>query len=257
MSSNHMPIAHGSARRELNGLLSAYEAPLLRSLAKALPSKILPDHLTLLGVFGAALTAVSLAVCHHSKYFAFAALAGLFLNWLGDSLDGTVARFRGVTRPRYGFFVDHLTDLASQVLIAIGLGASPFMRFDIVCLALIGYLILMVVTLVRLHVFRVMQIAYNGVGPTEIRVLIAAGIILAFEFATPSIRSPFGLINFFDAVALFVLCFALVTAIATFFRDLSALASQDPIRDGVCSGQEEYSTTALESELRTPGDVTA
>ncbi len=59
------------------------------------------------------------------------ATAGLIVNWFGDSLDGTVARFRKIERPRYGFFIDHTTDLFSEVFFALGLGLSPYVRFEV------------------------------------------------------------------------------------------------------------------------------
>jgi archaetidylinositol phosphate synthase len=94
---------------------------------------------------------------------------GLIVNWFGDSLDGTLARYRRAERPRYGFFIDHTTDLFTQVLFACGLGLSPYIRLEVACMALIIYLLFAVFTFVRMNVSGTLQISYNGFGPTEVR----------------------------------------------------------------------------------------
>src|SRR5262249_35216159 len=143
--------------RTLDGFITCYEEPVLRWLAACLPASVLPDHLTILGLLGAVVVSISLCASNVAVEFAWLAALGLVINWLGDSLDGTLARLRGIERPRYGFFIDHLADVASLFLIAIGLGLSPFLRLDVGCLALIGYLVLMIFTLVKLHVLGTMQ----------------------------------------------------------------------------------------------------
>ena len=110
----------------------------------------------------------------------------------------------------------------------IGLGLSPSLRFDVVCLALVGYLTLTILTLVKLHVFRVMQITYNGIGPTEIRILIGLGILIALLITPPVFATPVGRISVFDAMALLVVVFAFATGIMAFFRDVKHLAELDP-----------------------------
>ena len=86
-----------------------------------------------------------------------------------SSPDGTLARFRKIERPRYGFFIDNATDLLSQVCIFFGLGASPYMRFDVACLGLAGYYMVSFFNLVKAMDTRVIKIGFFGVGPTEIR----------------------------------------------------------------------------------------
>lgn len=221
-----------SAARVLDGLVSRHEKPLLHWMARHTPAHIVPDHLTLLGVGGAAVTALALALCHISPVFIWLAVAGLVVNWIGDSLDGTLARFRNIERPRYGFFVDHVSDIASQILIVLGLGASPFLRFDVVCLGLIAYLALAVYSFVKLHVSRTMQLTYFGVGPTETRVLIGAGLVLAATVDMPQLQTPFGILSSFDLVTLATVGFAAMSVIGMFVTDVRKLAKIDPARYG-------------------------
>ena len=54
-------------------------------------------------------------------------IVGLALNWLGDSLDGTLARVRNHQRPNYGYYVDHVIDILGATLLFSGLSISGFM----------------------------------------------------------------------------------------------------------------------------------
>ena len=216
--------------RTLDGFISRYETGLLRSIALAVPQRVTPDHMTLLGVSGAFIAAAALIASNLDAAFIWISLLGLSLNWIGDSLDGTLARMRRIERPRYGFFVDHLTDLASQFLIVVGLGLSSYMRFEFAMLALLGYLSLSVYTLIKLHVSRNMQITYFGVGPTEIRVLIGAGLILAATTELPEFSSPVGILSIFDIAAAIIALFAFACICFMSLRDGRHLATVDPAR---------------------------
>ncbi len=173
---------------------------------------------------------VCLVASNLSPAFLWPALFGLVLNWLGDSLDGTLARSRRIERPRYGFFVDYLADTTSQVLIAVGLGVSPGLRFDVACLTLAAYLILCNFSLVKLNVFRSMHLTYSGIGPTEVRVFIAAGMVMAAVTEVPSIITPAGKISLFDGVAVIVIALAVGSVLVMFARDAARLAALDPPR---------------------------
>jgi phosphatidylglycerophosphate synthase len=100
-------------------------------------------------------------------------LASFFfvVNWFGDSLDGTLARYRHIERPIYGFFLDHTVDAATEVMIILGLGLTPHISFVVACLTLIAYLLLSVLVYVRTTVVGEFKISYGRLGPTEVRVL--------------------------------------------------------------------------------------
>lgn len=223
-------VLPAASSRVLNGVISQHEKPILEWLVSRVPQNVNPDHLTIAGVIGAAIVALGLSASHISPAFLALALAGLVLNWIGDSLDGTLARYRAVERPRYGFFVDHLSDVASQSLIVLGLGLSPFMRLDVVSLALVAYLVLSIYTFVKLHVSRTMQLTYFGVGPTEVRALIAFGILVAAATEIPTIDTALGSMSLFDCAALTLVVFAIGSCIAMFRKDLKLLSTIDPPR---------------------------
>jgi archaetidylinositol phosphate synthase len=120
----------------------------------------------------------------------WAASVLLVVHWLGDSLDGTLARVRGIERPRYGYYLDHLVDALATALIGLGLGLSPYMLLSVGLVIVVAYLILSINTYLETHAFGVFALGYGGVGPTEVRLvlivlttLIALGVGLGFSVA--------------------------------------------------------------------------
>ena len=113
------------------------------------------------------------------------ASAGLVIHWFGDSLDGSLARFRGIERPRYGFFLDQNIDVFGNVLIAAGMAASPFIRVETAALALVGYQALTIYVLVRLSLDGVFQVSVLNSGPTEMRALLILMNLLILIFGAP------------------------------------------------------------------------
>lgn len=152
--------------------LAAREKRLLVAIAARLPGWVSPDFLTLLGLFGALLCGAAYVGTRWSPWFLWLACAGLGVNWFGNSLDGTLARARGIERPVYGYFVDHSTDVISQVFIFLGLGASHYLRFDAACLILMAYWMAALLTFIRAVATGRFQISYYGIGPTEIRMAL-------------------------------------------------------------------------------------
>ena len=221
-------------QRVNDSVLGAWERPALAWMAARLPAAVVPDHLTALGVLGALLTTTGYAMSCSSLSWLLLACMGLFINWLGDSLDGSLARLRRIERPRYGFFIDHTSDLFCQTITFISLGASPLAHFPVACLGLVAFLIAFVYTLISAQACGTMRITYLYFGPTEIRVLLFGGNILILVVGVVDLRHwlPFlavlGEVSIHDAFIL-LLSVAGVTVIGLFaVRDARALAVQDP-----------------------------
>jgi archaetidylinositol phosphate synthase len=223
------------ALKRLNAsVLGPLERPALAWLAARMPDWVVPDHLTVLGVVGALLTAAGFILSRVSLQWLWIASVGLVVNWIGDSVDGTLARRRHIERPRYGFFVDHTSDLFSQVLVFLALGLSPFTHFAVACLGLIAFLMGFVYTLIGAHAHATMRITYFGFGPTEIRALLLFGNLMALAFGIVYVQpsfaplAQFGPISTHDIVIsiLSVAGAGLIAILA--IREGLALAVEDP-----------------------------
>ena len=208
--------------------LAAREKRLLTWLAGKLPAGVAPDHLTILGIAGAALCGLGFAASGHSPLFLWLAIFGLLINWFGDSLDGTLARYRGTERPRYGFFIDHTTDILSQVFIFFGLGASAFMRLDIALLALLSYWMAALMTLIRAVATRVFQISYFGIGPTEIRLALIAYTLTLMPFGPLEFSTRFGRIAPVSLVIVAIAIGVFSSFVHMVWSEGRILAAQEP-----------------------------
>ena len=166
--------------REKKFLLAVPEGRVLEWIAKRIPSAVKPDHLTALGVLASVAIAAAYVLSNGDRMWLWAASALLAVHWLGDSLDGTLARVRRSERPRYGYYLDHLVDAFATAAIGIGLGLSPYMLLAVGLAIVVAYLILSINTYLETHAFGVFTLGYGRFGPTEARVmLIAVNTLLA------------------------------------------------------------------------------
>jgi archaetidylinositol phosphate synthase len=152
-------------------LLGPLERPALHWLAAHMPKWVTPDFLTGVGVAGVLVTLVGYILSGQNRAFLWLASLGFVINWFGDSLDGTLARYRHIERPRYGFYIDHVVDAVSEVLVFTGLGLSPYVSFNVAMVALVGYMLLSVLVYLLTYLVGIFQLSYGKLGPTEVRVL--------------------------------------------------------------------------------------
>lgn len=225
-----------AVQRINDSVLGSLERPALAWLVLRLPLKVVPDHLTVFGVFGACLTAAGFVLSSRSLPWLWLASLGLIVNWLGDSLDGNLARLRHIERPRYGFFIDHTTDLFCQSLIFIALGVSPLAHFGMACLGLIAFLMAFVYTLITAQTRATMRITYFYFGPTEIRALLLLGNILTLVLGVVDLRRWFGAlpgtgpVSIHDAFIALLAASGIVVIALLVWRDARALGVEDPPR---------------------------
>lgn len=149
-------------------------------LAARTPDRIGPDHLTILGFVAQIGAGVSYALAARNRYALLAVIGFLGLNWLGDSLDGTLARARHQQRPRYGFYVDHMVDSFGALALMGGLALSGYMHPWIAIGLLIAFLMLSVQSYLATHALGEFRISFWRFGPTELRILLAVGNLALF-----------------------------------------------------------------------------
>jgi archaetidylinositol phosphate synthase len=220
-------------QRVNDSFLGPIERPALAWIAARLPAAIVPDQLTAFGVMGGLITAAGFLLSRFSLAWLWLASVGLLINWFGDSLDGTLARVRGIERPRYGFFIDHASDLFCQIITFLALGVSPLAHFGAACLGLITFLLAFVYSMIIAHARATMRVTYFYFGPTEIRALLLLGNVLTIAVGVVDLTwlppvpgaGAITIHDFFIAL----LSLAGLTAIGTAaVGDARALATEDP-----------------------------
>jgi archaetidylinositol phosphate synthase len=216
------------ATREPSFLLAKPEKRLLRWIAARLPRWILPDDMTALGVVAALGVAVAYQLANESLDWLWVASALLVVQWLGDSLDGTLARVRGIERPTYGYYLDHLVDAIATAAIGIGLGLSPLMLLSIGTLIVVAYLILSINVYLESFAFGRFSIGYGYVGPTEIRlILIGLNTVVALGAGLDFVVADLEL-TVFDVIGLGIAATMIVLLCGRAGRNLRELARKEP-----------------------------
>jgi archaetidylinositol phosphate synthase len=167
-----------SAPRIQESILSGVERKVLLWLAEHTPEWINSDHLTLIGFLGQVMAGVSYVMAHWHRWGLVMATLFLALNWFGDSLDGTLARFRNKQRPRYGFYVDHIIDTFAAFAMMGGLACSGYVHPYVALGMLIAFLMLSIEVYLTTYTIGKFQLSYWKFGPTEIRILLGIGNIV-------------------------------------------------------------------------------
>ena len=170
-----MPQGFRDAKRVQQALTAKLERRALNWLAAHTPEWVTPDHLTGLGFVAQFLAGASYAFARWDRWGLLLATFFIALNWLGDSLDGSLARHRGKLRPRYGFYVDHMVDTFGSVFLMIGLAVSGYLHWQIALAMLAAFLVLSIETYLAAYTLADFRLSHGLFGPTEIRILLALG----------------------------------------------------------------------------------
>ncbi len=214
--------------REQRSLLAAGEKRALIWLAERMPRFVNSDHLTLIGFLGILLTGAAFWAAAWEPRALFLVVAGLAINWFGDSLDGTLARVRGAQRPRYGYYTDHVLDLIGTATLVGGMALSGYMSPIIALGFLVTYVMVMAEVFLSTHVLRVFRMSFMRFGPTEMRILLAVGAIALLYKPVVMIAGagPFLLLDVGGIVAMAGL---IVTLVVSALRNIHALYREEPI----------------------------
>jgi archaetidylinositol phosphate synthase len=173
--------AFESARRVNDALTARMEKRALFWMAERAPRWVSSDQLTVLGLCAQIGAGVCFALSRNDRRFLLAVIACLALNWLGDSLDGTLARVRRQERPRYGFYVDHIVDILGAVALMCGLGWSGLLHQAMAMAMLIAFLVLSSESYLATYTLKRFELSQGIFGPTEIRILLAMGCLAALR----------------------------------------------------------------------------
>ena len=216
------------ARREMTFLLAGIERRVLQRIAARVPRTIRSNHLTAIGILGAVGSGAAYALTNYSPAWLWVASLMLGVNWLGDSLDGTLARVRNIQRPRYGYYLDHLVDAVSTAAIGIGLGLSPYMLLSIGTLIVVAYLVLSINVYLESFAFGEFRLGYGYLGPTEIRAILI-GLNTALALGAGLDFRLVGLnMTVLDLIGLAIAAVMIVLLLVRAFGNLRRLAREEP-----------------------------
>ncbi len=224
------------AVRIQTSILNNAEKKALVWLAERQPKWVVSDHLTVVGILGAAMIAAGFLMSNHNIHWLWLSIAGFFVNWYGDSLDGTIARVRNTQRPIYGYYLDHTVDIINEAMMFIGIGLSYFMRLDLALLLFILYLCLTLNVSINAHLKSEFKLTYGKMGPTEFRV-IACILILVLMYVNP-IREFYLTLHIgsraigmtsLDIAGIVILVILAVIYINTVITDAKGYSKMDPL----------------------------
>jgi archaetidylinositol phosphate synthase len=175
------------ARRVNQSLTASMEKRALHWMAERAPKWLTSDQLTILGLSAQVGAGLFYALSRHSRYALLVVIPCLVLNWLGDSLDGTLARVRQQQRPRFGFYVDHMVDVFGSVALMCGLGYSGLLHWQTATAMLVAFLLLSSESYLATYTLSCFQLSQGIFGPTEIRILLIIGNLVL-------LRSPYSVV---------------------------------------------------------------
>ena len=182
--------ALGQHTREHRSFLASAERRTLIWMAERMPRRVNSDHLTAIGAIAMVGTGAAFAAASIASWTLLLVPPALALNWFGDSLDGTLARVRKAQRPRYGYYLDHVVDVANATILFTGLALSGLASPWVAGALLVSYLLLAAESFLATHSLGVFRISFAGVGPTELRILLSLGAMVAL---VKPVVNPFGL----------------------------------------------------------------
>ena len=217
-----------TAQRVNRSLTASLEKRALVWMAEHAPAWLTSDQLTLLGLSAQVGAGLCYALSRYNRRALLLVIVCIALNWLGDSLDGTLARVRQQQRTRYGFYVDHIVDVFGSVALMIGLSCSGFLHWQTSAAMLIAFLVLSSESYLATYTLSRFEMSQGFFGPTEIRILLIIGNLAL-------LRSPYATLFghrflLFDVGGIIASIGMLAMAIVVTLRHTAALYRQEPLR---------------------------
>ncbi|HET60386.1 MAG TPA: CDP-alcohol phosphatidyltransferase family protein [Chloroflexi bacterium] len=211
-----------------NTLLGGIETRIVHWFVGIAPDWVNPDMMTLIGMIGSISILAGYILSTRSPWFLWLASFGFFLNWFGDSTDGNMARLRHIERPRYGYFVDHLLDTITMLMIFLGIGFTPYVRIDVALLTLTAYLMMNIYVYVNTQVHKKFQLSFAMLGPTEGRLMFVIANIFMFFFEFPTVTLFAIEFSYFDLYFIAWMVFLFWLFFSNVVRGIIKLYKEDP-----------------------------
>jgi phosphatidylglycerophosphate synthase len=215
--------------REHRSLLAEAEKRLLVRIAGRLPGWVTSDQLTVLALGAMCAAGAGFALARWDVRFLWIVIVALAVNWFGDSLDGTLARVRRAERPRYGFYVDHVVDIVGAAALFAGMACSTFMSPIVALSILVLYLLVSAEVFLATAAHGVFRLSVAGIGPTELRILLAVGVVALRGDPRVDLGAA-GQYRLFDVGGAIAACCLAATLAVAVWRNIRTLARMEPPR---------------------------
>lgn len=203
------------------------EKKLIAWLCPRIPKWVNSDMLTIFGFLGSLLISVSLVVGFFHKWVLLLIPVGFFINWFGDSLDGSLARYRKCGRPNFGYYIDKMVDGITAFILPLGMGLSGFIKIEIAMIFACMYLLMMMHVHIVVHIKNECKNSFGLIGPTEVRI-IASAIAIYMYFTNVNYYNVYGhYITQFDIVVLAFSMIMFLILVVDFFKTLFVLHKRD------------------------------
>jgi phosphatidylglycerophosphate synthase len=217
-----------AALRVHRSLTASVERRVLVWMAERAPRWVTSDELTVLGLGAQVGAGIGYALARWDRRALVLVILCIALNWLGDSLDGTVARVRQQQRPRYGFYVDHVVDIFGAAALTGGLACSGLVHWDIAMAMLVAFLLLAGESYLATYTLGRFELSQGWFGPTEVRIVLIAGNL-------ELLRSPFATVLghrllLFDLGGAIAAAGMLVMGLWVAVRHTAQLYREEPLR---------------------------
>lgn len=172
-----------------------------------IPHPIKSHHLTMLTLLWSVLTVVFGLLANRQPVWLHAMSVLVFLQWLTDSLDGSLGKHRKQGLVKWGFFMDHFLDLlfAGSLVIAYSFMVEVWWLRLCFMILLLVTCATMAVSFLSFAATNQFQIAHYGIGPTEIRIGYIALNTLVFFVGTAVFSWGVPAVLALNVAALFVL----------------------------------------------------
>ncbi len=225
------------SKRIQTSILNAGEKKILIWLAERQPKWMTSDMLTAIGVLGSVIVALGYALSNYNISWLWLATFGFFVNWYGDSLDGTLARVRKTQRPIYGFYLDHCIDGVTMAIMCVGAGLSQMLNLGIAMSVLVLYLLLSISVYINAHLKGEFKLTFAGLGPTEFRlIMMIVNTVFIYVSAvrdyhmSVTVLGNHMVIGSFDFVGIFIMLVLAVIYFNNFIHDAKGYAELDPLK---------------------------
>ena len=183
-SESHVQEEFGGAKKDGESILGPYEKNFVGRWVDRVPRRIETFHLTMLTVaWSVGLVAFGYLASSDLRWL-FAMSAMVIGQYLTDLFDGAVGRHRDTGLVKWGFFMDHFLDFifAGSFVIAYSFLAPNMMFWFLGLLLATGAT--MALSFLNFAATNKFQIAYHGIGPTEIRIVYVAINTIVFFTGT-------------------------------------------------------------------------